>query len=64
MSTFRLSILAAAILAAAAFTFAQTVGGPPKCCPDPSKCPVTLRAEDTKRNKAQAAGESGAGPQG
>ena len=52
MSTFRLSIIAAAILAAAAITFAQTAGGPPTCCADPSKCPVILRADDIKR-KAQ-----------
>jgi hypothetical protein len=48
MSTFRLSIVAAAILAAAAFTFAQTAGGRPAGYPDPSKCPCSLRAEDIK----------------
>jgi hypothetical protein len=37
MSTLKLSIVAATILAAEAFTFAQTAGGPPACCPDPSK---------------------------
>jgi quercetin dioxygenase-like cupin family protein len=52
MSTLRLSIVAAAILAAAAFTFAQTTGGPPTGCPDPSKCPVSIRAEDIKWEKA------------
>jgi quercetin dioxygenase-like cupin family protein len=52
MSTLRLSIVAAAILAVAAFTFAQTAGGPPTSCPDPSKCPVSLRAGDIKWEKA------------
>jgi quercetin dioxygenase-like cupin family protein len=52
MSTLRLSIVAAAILAAAAITFAQTAGGPPPSCPDPSKCPVSVRAEDIKWEKA------------
>ena len=52
MSTLRLSIVAAAILAAAPFTLAQTAGGPPAGCPDPSKCPVSLRAEDIKWKKA------------
>ena len=52
MSTLRLSIVAAAILATASFTFAQTVGGPRAGCPDPSKCPVSLRAEDVKWDKA------------
>ncbi|MGH9782918.1 MAG: DUF1326 domain-containing protein [Terriglobia bacterium] len=49
MSTLRLSVVATAILAAAAFTSAQTASGPPACCPDPSKHPVSLRAEDIKR---------------
>ena len=52
MSTQRLSIVAAAILSAAALTFAQTAGGPPAGCPDPSKCPVSLRAEDIQWQKA------------
>ena len=52
MSTLRLSIVAATIFAAAAFTFAQTADGPTAGCPDPSKCPVSLRAEDIKWNKA------------
>ncbi|TAH35994.1 MAG: cupin domain-containing protein [Planctomycetota bacterium] len=52
MSTLKLSIVAAAILAAAAFALAQTAGGPPQGCPDPSKCPVSLRAEDIKWEKA------------
>jgi quercetin dioxygenase-like cupin family protein len=52
MSTLRLSIVAAAILAAAALTFAQTAGGPPAGCPDPSKCPVSLCAEDIQWQKA------------
>lgn len=52
MSTQRLSIVAAAILAAAAVTFAQTAGGPPTGCPDPSKCPVSLRAGDITWAKA------------
>jgi quercetin dioxygenase-like cupin family protein len=47
MSTLRLSILATA-----AFTFAQTAGGPRAGCPDPSKCPVSLRAEDIRWEKA------------
>src|SRR5688572_2496745 len=52
MNTLRLSIVAASILAAAAFTFAQTSGGAPAGCPDPSKCPVSLRAEDIQWQKA------------
>jgi quercetin dioxygenase-like cupin family protein len=52
MNTLRLSILLAAILAAAAFTFAQTSGAPRTGCPDPSKCPVSLRAEDIHWEKA------------
>jgi len=52
MSTLRLFIVAAAILAAAAVTFPQTPGGPPASCPDPSKCPVYLRAEDIQWEKA------------
>ncbi len=52
MSTLRLSIVAAAVVATAASTFAQTTGGPPAGCPDPSKCPVTLRAEDIQWEKA------------
>jgi quercetin dioxygenase-like cupin family protein len=52
MSTLRLSIVAAAILAATALTFAQTAGGPPAGCPDPSKCPVSRRAEDIAWEKA------------
>jgi len=52
MSTLRLSIVAAAILSAAASTFAQTAGGPPAGCPDPSKCPINLRAEDIRWEKA------------
>ena len=39
MRTLRLSIVATAILAAAAFTFANTAGGPPAGGPDPSACP-------------------------
>jgi hypothetical protein len=54
MSTLRLSILAAAILAAAAVTFAQTAVVPPTCCQDPSKRPVTLRAEDIKGKNSPA----------
>ena len=49
MSTLRLLIVAATVLAAEAFTFAPTAGGPPACCPDPSKCPVSLRAEGINR---------------
>jgi hypothetical protein len=49
MSTLRLLIVATAILAAAAFTSAQTAGGPNACCPDPSKRPVSLHAADIKR---------------
>jgi quercetin dioxygenase-like cupin family protein len=52
MSTFRLSIVAAVILAAAAFTFAQTAPVPPTGCPDPSKCPVSVPAADIKWEKA------------
>jgi quercetin dioxygenase-like cupin family protein len=52
MTTLRLSIVAAVVLSAAAFTFAQTAGGPPAGCPDPSKCPVSLRAEDIQWEKA------------
>jgi hypothetical protein len=48
MSTLRLPIVATAILAVAAFTFAQT-GGPPACCPDSSKCPLSLHTGDIKR---------------
>ena len=50
MSTLRLAFVATAILAAAAVTGVQTVGGPPACCPGPSKRPVSLRAEDTKQD--------------
>jgi quercetin dioxygenase-like cupin family protein len=52
MSTFRLSIVAAAILPAAALAFAQTPGGPAAGCPDPSRCPVSVRAEDIRWEKA------------
>ena len=52
MSTLRFPIVAAAILAPAALTFAQTADGPPAGCPDPSKCPVSLRAEDIRWEKA------------
>jgi quercetin dioxygenase-like cupin family protein len=52
MSTLRLSIAASAFLAAAALTFAQTAGGPPAGCPDPSKCPVSVRAQDIRWEKA------------
>src|SRR5262245_36787656 len=52
MRTLRISILATAVLAAAALTFAQSGGGPPRACPDPSKCPVSLRAEDIRWEKA------------
>jgi quercetin dioxygenase-like cupin family protein len=52
MSTLRPFIVAAAILAAAPIPFAQTAGGPPARCPDPSKCPVYLRAEDVPWEKA------------
>jgi quercetin dioxygenase-like cupin family protein len=52
MSTHRLSIVGAAILGAAASMFAQTAGGPPAGCPDPSKCPVSRRAEDIAWEKA------------
>ena len=54
MSTLRLSIVAATILGAADCAFAQTAGGPPARCPDPSKCPVSIRAEDVKWEKAFA----------
>ena len=50
MSTLKLSIAAAAVLSTS--TFAQNAGGPPKGCPDPSKCPVSLRAEDIRWEKA------------
>ena len=52
MSTLRLSIVAVSILAAADLTSAQTAGSPPAGCPDPSKCPVSLRAEDIRWEKA------------
>jgi quercetin dioxygenase-like cupin family protein len=52
MSKLRLPIVAAAIFAAAPFTSAQTAGGPPAGCPDPSKCPVSRRVEDIKWEKA------------
>ena len=52
MSTLGLSIFDAAILAAAAFVSAQTAGEPVAGCPDRSKCPVTLQAEDVKWEKA------------
>ena len=51
MSTLSLSIVATAILAVAAFTFAQT-RGPSAACSHPSKCPVCLRAEDIKSQTA------------
>ncbi len=51
MSTLRLDV-AAAILATAASTLAQTAGGSPAGCPDPSKCPVSVHAEDIKWEKA------------
>ena len=47
MRTLRLSIVATAILAAAAFSLAQT-GGPSAACPHSAKCPVCLRAENIK----------------
>lgn len=43
------SCIATAILAATTLTFAQTASRPPPCCPDPSKHPVSLCAEDIKR---------------
>ena len=46
MSTLRLSIVSATILAATIFTFAQTAGGPPAACPDPSQRPCSHCAED------------------
>jgi quercetin dioxygenase-like cupin family protein len=52
MSTLRFSIVAATFLGATASTFAQTIGGPPASCPDPSKCPVNRRAEDIDWKKA------------
>lgn len=52
MSTLRLSIVAVAIHSAAALAFAQTPGGPRAGCPDPSKCPVSVRAEDIEWAKA------------
>ncbi|HEX5054813.1 MAG TPA: hypothetical protein VFZ65_23755 [Planctomycetota bacterium] len=48
MSTLRLSIVAATLLAAEAFTFAQTAGGPPGCCQGASKPPTNARAEHTR----------------
>jgi quercetin dioxygenase-like cupin family protein len=51
MIMLRLSIVAA-VLADAAFTLAQTAGTAPASCPDPSKCPVILRAEDLRWEKA------------
>ena len=52
MSTLGFSIVAAANLAAAAFTFGQTAGGPATGCPDPSKCPISRRADDLRWEKA------------
>ena len=46
MSTLRRSIIAAAVLAAATFTLAQTAGGPPAGRPDPSQRSCNLCAED------------------
>jgi quercetin dioxygenase-like cupin family protein len=54
MSTLRLSIVAVAVLAAAALAFAQTIGAPRAGCADPSKCPVSLAAEDIQWEKAFA----------
>lgn len=52
MNAHRFSIVAAAILAGAAFPSAQTAGDGPAGCPDPAKCPVSLRAEDIRWEKA------------
>jgi quercetin dioxygenase-like cupin family protein len=52
MRTLRFSILAAVLLAVPASALAQSAGGTPAGCPDPSKCPVSLRAEDIQWTKA------------
>lgn len=51
MSTQKLTIVTA-ILATAACTFAQNAGAPPAGCPDHTKCPVNLRAEQIQWEKA------------
>jgi len=52
MSSLKISIVTAALFAATAFSFAQTTGAPPPGCPDASRCPVSLRAEDIRWEKA------------
>ena len=49
MNMLRRLVVATTILAAAAFTYAQTAGGPPACCPDHSKRSVSFHATDIKR---------------
>jgi hypothetical protein len=60
MNSLRLTY-AATILAAAAFTFAQTAGGPPTCCTDPSPladAPAVLPDKDEQERAAAAAAKA------
>ena len=52
MNSLRLTLVATAVLSAAASAFAQPADEQAAGCPDPSKCPVSRRAEDIRWAKA------------